>query len=102
MLNLVKKNDSAVKGLPRFLPLVDRFRRTAKRLNEIVLGFCAVGVGISLFSFLALKGAVMFFGFQPSFTEQDVGSAIMLVFQIVLGAGYFSLALQAIYGRDFE
>ena len=102
MLNLVKKNDSSGKALSSFLPLVDRFRGTAKWLNEIALWFCVIVVGMSLFSFLALSGAVKFFGFEPSFTEQDVGSAIMAVFQIVLGVGCFYLAFQAIYGRDFE
>ena len=102
MLNLAKKNDPAGGALSRILPLVDRFRRTAKWINEIVLGFCVIVVGITLFSFLSLKGAVILFGYQPGFTDQDVGSATMAAFQIVLGAGNFSLALQAIYGRDFE
>ena len=99
MLNLVKKNDPAGGALSRILPLIDRFRRTAKWINEIVLGFCVIVVGITLFSFLALKGAEMFFAYQPGF---DVGSAILVAFQIVLGAGNFSFAMQAIYGRKFE
>jgi hypothetical protein len=41
----------------------------------------------------------MFFAYQPGF---DVGSAILVAFQIVLGAGNFSFAMQAIYGRKFE